>query len=154
MKLILVNQRYGHTRTIVIRGWMKGFLSLCLIGAPVALGYLGYGLAFSDAGNSSLVSQESPVAADEFIHGEHQTQRTGHSRTPAQTGRVESTDETGSDLASEHFADTRLLFVSDNNLRLIASADLPADFSLQEPPASFRHGRIVDPSSYFHHTLH
>ena len=154
MKLILVNQRYGHTRTIVIRGWMKGFLSLCLIGAPVALGYLGYELAFSDAGNSSLVSQESPVAADEFIHREQQTQRAGHARATAQTGRFESTDESSSVPASEHFADTRLLFISDNNPRLIASADLPADFSRREPPASFRHGRIVDPSSYFHHTLH
>lgn len=154
MKLILVNQRYGHTRTIVIRGWMKGFLSLCLIGAPVALGYLGYELAFADANNSSLVSQESPVAADEFIKGEHQTQRPTQSRTPAQTGRIESPDETRSDSASEHFADTRVLFTSHNNLRLIASAELPADFSRREPPASFRHGRVVDPASYFHQTLH
>lgn len=154
MKLILVNQRYGHTRTIVIRGWMKGFLSLCLIGAPVALGYLGYELAFADAGNSSLVSQGSPVAADPFIPGEHQTQRSGHSRTPAQTGRIESTNETRSDPASENFADTRVLFSSHNNLRLIASADLPVDFSRREPPTPFRHGRVVNPASYFHQTLH
>ena len=154
MKLILVNQRYGHTRTIVIRGWMKGFLSLCLIGAPVALGYLGYELAFADAGNISLVSQGAPVAADEFISGEHQTQRSGHARTPAQSGRIESTDETSSDPASEHSADARVLFKGHNNLRLIASADLPADFSRREPPASFRHGRVVNPASYFHQTLH
>ena len=154
MKLILVNQRYGHTRTIVIRGWMKGFLSLCLIGAPVALGYLGYELAFADAGNSSLVSQGSPVAADEFIPGEHQSHRSGHSRTPAQSVRMESTDETKPDPASEHVADTRVLFTGHNNLRLIASEDFPSDFSRREPAASFRHGRVVDPASYFHQTLH
>jgi murein DD-endopeptidase MepM/ murein hydrolase activator NlpD len=58
MKLILVNQRYGNSRTIVIKGWLKGLLSLCLLGAPVALGYLGYQLAVSQSGNQ-VVSQES-----------------------------------------------------------------------------------------------
>lgn len=154
MKLILVNQRYGHTRTIVIRGWMKGFLSLCLIGAPVALGYLGYELAFADAGNSSLVSRESAVAADEFIHGERQTQHAGDLRTTVHSGRVESADETNSDPGSEHISDTRVLFGSYNYLRLIVQADLPEDFFQHSLPASFRHGRVVDPASYFHHTLH
>lgn len=58
MKLILVNQRYGNSRTIVIKGWLKGLLSLCLLGAPVALGYLGYHLAVSQTTNQ-IVSQEA-----------------------------------------------------------------------------------------------
>lgn len=45
MKLILVDQQHGHTKTIVLKGWMKGLLSLCLLGAPVALGYVGFQLA-------------------------------------------------------------------------------------------------------------
>ena len=36
---------------------MKGLLSVCLLGAPVALGYLGYQLAIS--GNPSLLSEDA-----------------------------------------------------------------------------------------------
>jgi murein DD-endopeptidase MepM/ murein hydrolase activator NlpD len=47
MKLILVDQCHGHTRTIVLKGWLKGLLSLCILGAPVAFGYIGYQFAVS-----------------------------------------------------------------------------------------------------------
>mgnify|MGYP003109141420 CR=1 FL=1 len=47
MKLILVDQRHGQTRTIVLKGWLKGLLSICILGAPVAFGYLGYQFAVS-----------------------------------------------------------------------------------------------------------
>ena len=57
MKLILVNQRHGHTRTVILKGWMKGLLSICLLGAPVALGYLGYQLAISGA--ASLLTEDA-----------------------------------------------------------------------------------------------
>ena len=57
MKLVLVNQRYGHSRTIVIKGWLKGLLSLCLLGAPVALG-MGYQLALADDSSRLVVSHE------------------------------------------------------------------------------------------------
>jgi murein DD-endopeptidase MepM/ murein hydrolase activator NlpD len=45
MKVILVDQRHGHTRTVVLSGWLKGLLSICILGAPVAFGYLGYQFA-------------------------------------------------------------------------------------------------------------
>lgn len=57
MKVILVDQRHGHTKTIVLKGWLKGFLSLCLLGAPVALGYFGYQLAISQ--NSIVFNEET-----------------------------------------------------------------------------------------------
>lgn len=57
MKLILVDQRHGHTRTIVLKGWLKGLLSLCLLGAPVALGYFGYQLAVSQ--NTRIFTEAS-----------------------------------------------------------------------------------------------
>lgn len=57
MKVILVDQRHGHTRTIVLKGWVKGLLSLCLLGAPVALGYFGYQLAISQ--NSEIFTEET-----------------------------------------------------------------------------------------------
>lgn len=57
MKVILVDQRHGHTKTIVLKGWLKGLLSLCLLGAPVALGYFGYQLAVSQ--NARMFTQET-----------------------------------------------------------------------------------------------
>lgn len=57
MKVILVDQRHGHTKTIVLKGWLKGLLSLCLLGAPVAFGYFGYQLAVSQ--NSRFFTEES-----------------------------------------------------------------------------------------------
>lgn len=59
MKVILVDQRHGHTRTIVLKGWLKGLLSICLLGAPVALGYFGYQLAVSQG---DLVFTEATAA--------------------------------------------------------------------------------------------
>jgi murein DD-endopeptidase MepM/ murein hydrolase activator NlpD len=57
MKLILVDQRYGRTKTIVLRGWLKGLLSICLVVAPTALGYFGYQLSIS--GDKNIFTEES-----------------------------------------------------------------------------------------------
>lgn len=57
MKVILVDQRHGHTKTIVLKGWLKGLLSVCLLGAPVALGYFGYQLAVAQ--NSQVITEET-----------------------------------------------------------------------------------------------
>ena len=45
-----------HTR-IVLKGWLKGLISICLLGAPVALGYLGIHLAIAQ--NGQVYSQEA-----------------------------------------------------------------------------------------------
>lgn len=65
MKVILVDERHGHTKTIVLKGWLKGFLSLCLLGAPVALGYFGYQLAVSQ--NSRMLTVETAQNWDRQI---------------------------------------------------------------------------------------
>ena len=57
MKLILVDQRHGHTKTIVLKGWVKGLLSILLLGTPVALGYFGYQLAISQ--DSVIFTEET-----------------------------------------------------------------------------------------------
>ncbi len=57
MKVILVDQRHGHTKTIILKAWVKGLLSVCLLGAPVALGYFAYQLAISQ--KSGVSNQES-----------------------------------------------------------------------------------------------
>ncbi|PCH58837.1 MAG: hypothetical protein COC19_08190 [SAR86 cluster bacterium] len=59
MKVILVDQHYGHTKTIVLKGWLKGLLSLCLLGAPLAFGYYGYHV--SSSSNNTLISVESTL---------------------------------------------------------------------------------------------
>src|SRR5690606_37601214 len=88
MKVILVDQRHGHTRTIVLKGWLKGLLSLCILGAPVAFGYLGYQVALAgnsqqyalataadpaDEAESPTDAQQSPAQATvTFTYTQHQ----------------------------------------------------------------------------------
>ena len=45
MKFILIDQRLGQSRSLELKGWLTAFLSLCLLGTPVGLGYFGYQLA-------------------------------------------------------------------------------------------------------------
>ncbi len=68
MKVILVDQRHGHTRTIVLKGWLKGLLSVCILGAPVALGYLGYQVAVSH--DPQEYSLETALQWDEEIESQ------------------------------------------------------------------------------------
>ena len=65
MKLILVDQRHGQTRTIVLKGWLKGLLSICILGAPVAFGYVGYQFAVSQ--DPHEYSHETTLAWNEDI---------------------------------------------------------------------------------------
>lgn len=65
MKLILVDQRHGQTRTIVLKGWLKGLLSICILGAPVAFGYFGYQFAVSQ--DPHEYSQETTLAWSEDL---------------------------------------------------------------------------------------
>lgn len=68
MKLILVDQHHGHTRTIVLKGWLKGLLTICMLGAPVAFGYLGYEFAVSQ--DPHEYSLESTQSWDEELAGQ------------------------------------------------------------------------------------
>ncbi|HWK52850.1 MAG TPA: M23 family metallopeptidase [Hyphomicrobiales bacterium] len=45
MKIILVDEKHGASRSLMIRGWVKAALGLCLLGLPAILGYYGYQLA-------------------------------------------------------------------------------------------------------------
>lgn len=45
MKIILVDESHGRTRSFVLKGWMRVALSVCLLGLPVVLGYAGYQLS-------------------------------------------------------------------------------------------------------------
>jgi hypothetical protein len=54
------------------QGMAKGLLSLCLLGAPVALGYLGYHLAVSQTTNQ-IVSQEAAETWQQQLDEQAQT---------------------------------------------------------------------------------
>jgi murein DD-endopeptidase MepM/ murein hydrolase activator NlpD len=47
MKIIIVDEKHGASKSLVLRGWMRLGLSLCLLGLPVVLGYYGFQLAQS-----------------------------------------------------------------------------------------------------------
>jgi murein DD-endopeptidase MepM/ murein hydrolase activator NlpD len=47
MKIIIVDEKHGASRSVMLRGWMRLGLSLCLLGLPVVLGYYGFQLAQS-----------------------------------------------------------------------------------------------------------
>ena len=57
MKVILIDQHHGHTKTVILRGWLKGILSFCFLGAPFAIGYFGFQLSISH--NEDYVRSES-----------------------------------------------------------------------------------------------
>jgi len=42
MKIIIVNSKHGHTRSLSLGGWTRAFLSVCLLGIPAAVGAWGY----------------------------------------------------------------------------------------------------------------
>jgi len=60
MKIIIVDQKHGKTRSIVLRGWMRVALSVCLLGVPVVLGYYGY--QFSATRNADFYKDEATQA--------------------------------------------------------------------------------------------
>lgn len=72
MKIILVDENHGESRAIVLRGWARAALTLCLLGLPVILGYVGHQLSASrtvehynnkaaQAWDDRLVSQQEEV---------------------------------------------------------------------------------------------
>lgn len=164
MKLILVNQRYGHTRTIVIRGWMKGLLSLCLLGAPVALGYLGYELALADSGSNALISQETQATADELAgHAHDQLQQDQLQNDRSQNDRSHNSASYQSAFADDTVDTVVVLRGAEQALPVLAAAAstmrpplAPASgLSLHLHPQSrsvFAHGRVIDPAVYSRHS--
>lgn len=45
MKIIICDEKHGSTKAIVLKGWVRAALGLCLLGLPVVLGYYGYHVA-------------------------------------------------------------------------------------------------------------
>lgn len=60
MKIIIVDEHHGASKSVVVKGWMRLGLSLCLLGLPVVLGYYGYQLA--EARSTQLQRDEAAQA--------------------------------------------------------------------------------------------
>lgn len=59
MKLLFIDPRHGNSRTLELKGWLRAFVSLCLIGTPVGLGYFGYHLAAGQGQGALVFNQQS-----------------------------------------------------------------------------------------------
>ncbi len=51
MKIIIVDQKHGETRSLVLKGWMRVLFAFCFLGMPVLLGYYGYQYSASKSGD-------------------------------------------------------------------------------------------------------
>ena len=135
MRVVLVNERYGHTRTYVIRGWLKGLLSLCLLGAPVALGYLGYQLSVQSGDPlDPAYSQQTPAHAP-----------------PADAGlAAEPADGAPFDifLPEAEYAEPGTGWYETPGPSFAPSTPLLATAAVTPAQQTFRHGRVVDPAAY------
>ena len=173
MKVIFVDQRHGHTRTVVLKGWLKGLLSLCILGAPVALGYLGYQVAISGNGQQYILNTAAdataPEPADEaeaqagslqqsrqqtvtytytphqFLHESSSLEAQVFDRAQQRNGYIAQFDHADGFPASagDVIRQGQIIELA-SNTALLSRSD--SHFSV------YRHGRIVDPASYIQRT--
>lgn len=140
MRVILVNERLGHTRTYVIKGWLKGVLSLCLLGAPVALGYLGYQLSLQQTGSGEAAPYDAAVHHSlKGAPGPAELQLSERGAAFPVTIVALSSGERQAGAAN-----TVMMTAVD----LQPSASVPLHYAVQPSRHLFRNGRSVDPASY------
>ncbi len=60
MKIIIVDEKHGASKSVVLRGWARLGLSLCLLGLPVFLGY--YSFQLTETRNAQLQGDEAAQA--------------------------------------------------------------------------------------------
>ncbi len=65
MKIIIVDQKHGETKSLVLKGWARVALSVCMLGVPVLLGY--YGFHFSALRNADSYKDEATQAWKEDL---------------------------------------------------------------------------------------
>lgn len=139
MKLTLVNKRDGKSSTFVIKGWLRGLLSLCLLGAPVAFGCFGYQLAWSDSPAAQIAGR---------ISGTQDGSHTANSLSELAEIAIQHTVEE---------TDTKLLYgVAQLSLALpavITSRHQGRLAAITLPYGPYKNGRIIDPATYFSLTL-
>ncbi len=133
MELILVNPQQGRHATIVVTGWLWRLLSLCLVGAPVVLGCLGYQLAVgAPAAKASLTVQPGAEAVSGPL-----------------TATGADTDARGSPVPDHPAAHG-----SAPTAFLTAAPAIPALPPSGDARIVYAHGRTVDPAAYQRRSHH
>jgi hypothetical protein len=166
MKVILVDQRHGHTRTIVLKGWLKGLLSLCILGAPVAFGYLGYQVSVAGSSQQYTLATaadpadeiESPTDAQQ-ASGQETFTYTQHQFLPASdeqaSQNADRAQQRNGYIARFEHSDKFLASLGDV-IRQGQLIELASDTGIfTGSPIRFdvyRHGRVVDPAAYLQRT--
>lgn len=138
VQLVLINRRRGCSSTIVIRGWLRGLLSLCLLGAPVVFGCMGYQLSLSAAPESSLHSQHSIETAE--------TRNVAGSGADSDAPRRAQPAPQEKSVFSGRYAGAIPA--------LMASAAVVLARPVSAPFIAYEHGRIIDPAAYGQRTHH
>jgi len=168
MKVILVDQRHGHTRTIVLKGWLKGLLSLCILGAPVAFGYLGYQVSVAGNGQQYALATaadpvdeaDSPTDAQQapaqgtvtFTYTQHQFLPASDELT---SPKVDRSQQRSGYIARFEHSDRFLASVGDvirqgQLVELASDTGIATGSHIQSD--LYRHGRVVDPAAYLQRT--
>lgn len=76
MKVIIVNAKHGHTKSLSLGRWTRALLSLCLLGAPLGFGaYMGYSLS---NGGETLDSQALNVLKQRTLEEQQLLSDTKH----------------------------------------------------------------------------
>lgn len=125
MKIIIVDQKHGETKTLVLKGWTRTLLTICLLGLPVLLGYYGY--QFSAARNADFYSDERAQAWAEDLREQKEDVRKIKQETLAQLQALTF------QLASMQ---ARLLRIDALGQRITAISDIEeGEFDFTQPPA-------------------
>lgn len=139
MKLTLVNKRDGKSSTFVIKGWLRGLLSLCLLGAPVAFGCFGYQVAWSDSPAAQIADRVSSPHVGS--HREDSLADLAEITIYQNTAEPETIRRFGATSRPESLVKT----LSYQHTIRLATASSPSGL--------YKHGRIIDPATYFFLTL-
>jgi hypothetical protein len=139
MKLTLVNKRDGKSSTFVIKGWLRGLLSLCLLGAPVAFGCFGYQVAWSDSPAAQIAGRVSGI--------QEGSQGNNSLADLAEIAIYQTVEETDTELRYGVLPRSHVL-----PLALVDTLG-SGQTAINAPYGPYKFGRIVDPATYFSITL-
>lgn len=160
MKLILVDQRHAPTKTIGFKRWLKGLISVCLLGAPVTLGYISYQLASFQ--NARLFTEETAqnwdpqikLQIEELAELKEDSERQLEAltlRLAMLQAKLVRLDRVGQQITTlAKLDDDEFDFSRSVRVALVESTSISTG-----PHVHFevyKNGRVVDPATYIHRT--
>ena len=160
MKFILVDQRHASTKTIGFNRWLKGLISVCLLGAPVTLGYIGYQLASFQ--NARLFTEETAqnwdpqikLQIEELAELKEDSERQLEAltlRLAMLQAKLVRLDRVGQQITTiAKLDDDEFDFSRSVRVALVESTGI-----FTGPHVHFgiyKNGRVVDPATYIHRT--